>query len=29
MRGDLVSPTPDSVTERLRMIRPDRVTVGE
>jgi putative ABC transport system ATP-binding protein len=29
MRGDLLSPTPDSVTAQLRMIRPDRVTAGE
>jgi len=29
MRGDVLSPTPDSVTAQLRMIRPDRVVVGE
>ena len=29
MRGDLLSPTPDSVTAQLRMIRPDRVAAGE
>jgi putative ABC transport system ATP-binding protein len=29
LRGDLLSPTPDSVTAQLRMIRPDRVAAGE
>jgi len=29
MRGDLHDPTPDSVTEQLRLIRPDRVAAGE
>jgi len=29
MRGDLLAPTPDTVTSQLRMIRPDRVAAGE
>ena len=29
MRGDVLAPTPDSVTAQLRMIRPDRVAAGE
>ena len=29
LRGDLLSPTPDSVTAQLRMIRPARIAVGE